>query len=301
MALFTLLPDRAVLTIAGEDRRVFLQGLITNDTRMLAADRALFAAFLTAQGKYLHDFIVSEREDVLLLEGEAARLDDLRRRLSLYRLRSKVTLDRTLPPWRVAAVWGAGAAAGLGLEGSPAGTVRPFGSGGLALIDPRLIDLGARVLMQDDPSDALRAAGYQPATPEDWQRHRLALGVPEGSGDLVPEKSFLLENGFDELNAINWQKGCYLGQELTARTKYRALIKKRLLPVRLPGSPPLPGTPVLQAGKGVGEIRTAIADGNQTIGLALLSLDHLSTDLTADGHPLSWHKPDWMVLPAQSS
>lgn len=298
MAFFTLLPDRAVLTVAGEDRRTFLQGLITNDTKLLAADRALFAAFLTAQGKYLHDFILSERDDVLLLEGEAARLDDLKRRLSLYRLRSKVTLERVDPPWQVAAIWGDGALACLGLDDQAAGTVRPFGDHGLAMVDPRLADLGGRLLMRNDPSASLQAAGCQLASCEDWQRHRMAQGIPQGSGDLVPEKSFLLENGFDELHAIDWKKGCYLGQELTARTKYRALIKKRLLPVRLPGPVPLAGTPILHGTKNVGEIRSALPDGADTIALAVLSLDSLTEPLTADARPLTVQVPNWMVLPA---
>lgn len=298
MGFFTLLPDRAVMVVAGEDRRSFLQGLITNDTRLLAADRALVAAFLTAQGKYLHDFILSERDELLLLDGEAARLDDLKRRLSLYRLRSKVTLERADPPWHIAALWGDGALACVGLQDQAAGSVRPFGDRGLAMVDPRLADLGGRVLLPTDPSALLQAAGCQMASFEDWQRHRMALGVPQGSGDLLPEKSFLLENGFDELHAIDWKKGCYLGQELTARTKYRALIKKRLLPVRVPGAPPLAGTPILHDDKNVGEIRSALADGNDSIALAVLSLDSLALPLTADGRPLTVQVPSWMVLPA---
>jgi len=297
MVKFTLLPDRAVLTVAGEDRHSFLQGLITNDTKKLTGDQALFAAFLTAQGKYLHDFILAAHGDVLLLDGEAARLDDLRRRLSLYRLRAKVSLDWAERPWQVAAIWGGGAAAALGLGEGAVGQARPFPGGGLAMIDPRLAELGGRVLSQDDPTDRLMAAGCQPASPEDWRRHRMGLGVPEGSGDLPPEKTFLLENGFDELNAIDWKKGCYLGQELTARTKYRALIKKRLLPVRLPGAAPMVGTPVLRDGKDVGEIRSTIADGDDTMALAMLSLESAAADITADGRPLNVQTPGWMVLP----
>src|SRR4029077_13440752 len=102
-----------------------------------------------------------------------------------------------------------------------------------------------------------------------YDRHRLALGIPDGSRDLVVEKSILLEAGFDELNGVDWQKGCYIGQELTARTKYRGLIKKRLFPVRIEGPTPAPGTMIMLDGKEAGEMRSA-DDG---IGLALLRLE----------------------------
>ena len=102
-----------------------------------------------------------------------------------------------------------------------------------------------------------------------YDRHRLALGVPDGTRDLVPEKSILLELGFDELNGVDWRKGCYVGQELTARTKYRGLIKKRLFPVRIDGPAPEPGTMVTLDGKDAGEMRSA-RDG---AGLALLRLE----------------------------
>ena len=120
--------------------------------------------------------------------------------------------------------------------------------------------------------------GLAPADFAAWDRRRLALGVPDGSRDLVPEKSLLLESGFDELNGIDWQKGCYVGQELTARTKYRGLVKKRLLPVRLDGPTPEPGALIVRDGQEAGEMRSA-RDG---IGLALLRLDAV-----AENRPLS--------------
>src|SRR5260370_30068113 len=115
---FVLLEDRGILAVSGPDRRLFLQGLVSNDVEKVAADRAVYAAFLTAQGKYLHDFIMVEAGEAIWLDAEAARLADLKRRLSIYRLRAKVSLEER-PDLAVAAVFGGGALAALGLAGEP--------------------------------------------------------------------------------------------------------------------------------------------------------------------------------------
>src|SRR5204862_1896273 len=200
------------------------------------------------------------------LECEAARLADLKRRLSIYRLRAKVAIDE-LPDLAVAAVFGDGVCGALDLPEQP-GAARPF-AGGVALVDPRLAALGARVILpREEMRATLSTLGLVEADCAAYDRHRLVLGIPDGSRDLVIEKSILLESGFDELNGVDWQKGCYIGQELTARTKYRGLIKKRLFPVRIDGPAP-PGTEVALGGKDAGEMRSS-RDG---VGLALLRLD----------------------------
>jgi folate-binding protein YgfZ len=133
-----------------------------------------------------------------------------------------------------------------------------------------------------------------------YDRHRLALGIPDGSRDMVPEKSILLECGFDELRGVDWQKGCYVGQELTARTKYRGLIKKRLFPVRIDGAVPAPGTVVTLDGKEAGEMRSA-QDG---LGLALLRLDAVAAHrgrLSAAAATLVPLRPDWLQLEPEAS
>src|SRR4029077_4983626 len=132
-----------------------------------------------------------------------------------------------------------------------------------------------------------------------YDRHRLALGIPDGSRDLVVEKSILLEAGFDELNGVDWQKGCYVGQELTARTKYRGLIKKRLFPVRIEGPAPAPGTMVTAAGHDAGELRSS-RDGQ---GLALLRLDAVAEvrSLSADAATLVPLHPDWMRIDGEDA
>ena len=293
---FVVLDDRGILAVSGPDRRAFLQGLVSNDVDKIAADRALYAALLTAQGKYLHDFIMAAAGEAIWLDAEAARLADLKRRLSIYRLRAKVTLDE-LPELAVAAVFGDGVFGVLNLPEQP-GAARPF-AGGLALVDPRLAALGARVILpRTELREALVAAGVAQADFAAYDRHRLALGIPDSSRDLIVEKSILLESGFDELNGVDWQKGCYIGQELTARTKYRGLIKKRLFPVRIDGPTPAPGTVLSLDGKEAGEMRSS-RDG---FGLALLRLDAAAQDrgLSADGATLAAMRPDWMRLESEN-
>ncbi|HTT80545.1 MAG TPA: tRNA-modifying protein YgfZ, partial [Stellaceae bacterium] len=128
-----------------------------------------------------------------------------------------------------------------------------------------------------------------------YDRHRLALGVPDGSRDLVPEKSILLEAGFDELNGVDWQKGCYVGQELTARTKYRGLVKRRLFPVEIAGAPPAPGAIISANGHEAGEMRSSQGG----LGLALLRLDAVAEGgrLEVEGATLTPFRPHWMRLP----
>ena len=256
---FVVLEDRGVLAVSGPDRGGFLQGLVSNDVDKIAADRAVYAAFLTAQGKYLHDFIMVAAGEAIWLDAEAGRLADLKRRLSMYRLRAKVTLDE-LPDLAVAAVFGDGVCGVLDLPEQP-GAARPF-AGEVALVDPRLMALGARVILpREDIRETLIAAGIAEADFAAYDRHRLALGIPDGSRDLIVEKSILLESGFDELNGVDWQKGCYIGQELTARTKYRGLIKKRLFPVRIDGPAPASGTILSLDGNEAGEMRSSGPSG----------------------------------------
>jgi folate-binding protein YgfZ len=297
---FAILEERGILAVSGPDRRLFLQGLVSNDVEKLAPaelpGRAVYAALLTAQGKYLHDFIMVETAETIWLDAEAARLGDLKRRLSMYRLRAKVEIVER-PELMVAAVFGEGALGALGLAGAP-GKVRPL-EGGIVLADPRLGELGARAIV---PRDRLRPAltgfGLREADFAIWDRHRLRLGIPDGSRDLVPDKSILLEAGFDELHGVDWQKGCYIGQELTARTKYRGLIKKRLFPVEIDGPAPLPGTMVTLEGKDAGEVRSS-RDGQ---GLALLRLDAVDEGrrLMAGEATLTAVEPEWMRIERDS-
>ena len=298
---FAMLEDRGILAVGGGDRIGFLQGLVSNDMETVGPTRALYAALLTAQGKYLFDFFVVAIEGAFLLDCEGSRLEELAKRLAVYKLRADVTLDDRTDDFAVAALFGDGAAAALGLEGGP-GSAVPFGDGA-AYVDPRLAAAGVRaVLPAANARKVIEAAGFAPADAADYDRWRLELGLPDGSRDLVTEKSILLESGFEELNGIDWDKGCFMGQELTARTKYRGLVKKRLVPVTLDGPPPEPGTPVMLADREAGELRSGLATGEGGIGLALMRLESMAeaaetgAGFSAGGVGVKPAKPDWAVF-----
>jgi folate-binding protein YgfZ len=271
MTQLAALPGRGVIEVGGEDRITFLQGLVSNDVTLAGPGRAVWAALLTPQGKWLADFFILADGDRLLLDCERAQVPMLLARLSRFRLRSKVTLRVADELW-VHAAW----------DGTPT-------AGAIAAPDPRLPEAGSRLLF----AAPLPAT----ATAKDWDRHRLALGLPDGSCDLEAEKTVLLEAGFDELNGISWTKGCYMGQELTARTKYRGLVKRRLVPVTVAGTLPMPGTPVLRGGTEVGTMRS----GRDQSGLAVLRLEALRDALDCDGATLTPHLPAWMQLPESVS
>ncbi len=295
---YTILDHRAVVTLAGPDVRSFLQGIVSNDVARVSTERAQWNAFLTPQGKFLFEFFLVERPaaeagaTLFWLECEAERRSDLLRRLKMYKLRAKVELSDSGEELAVAALFGPGVGTALGLEAVEPGRAREF-AGGVAFLDPRLAALGARALLpRHGAEDALRAAGFATAALEDYDTLRIGLGVPDGSRDLEIEKSLLLESGFDELNGLDWDKGCYMGQELTARTRYRGLVKKRLLPVEIDGPAPEPGTPVLSGEREAGVLRSTV-NGR---GLALLRLEYVGKDaapLTAGEARLTVVKPDW--------
>jgi folate-binding protein YgfZ len=263
------LDDRGVLAVTGEDRVTFLQGLVTNDVTKASESRAIHAALLTAQGRFLHEFFIVASGDALLLEGEAARLDDLMRRLKLYKLRARVAIENRSERFRVIALIGTGIAAALDLA-EERGAAREFGEGAI-FVDPRHLRLGVRAIVTRSASSTFIARGFVEAPRRDYDRIRLPLGVPDGSRDLPVEHALPMENNFDEMQSIDWKKGCYIGQELTARMKYRALVKKRLVPVRIEGAAPPPGTTVTLAGDEAGEMRSAAGE----VGLALLRIQKL--------------------------
>ena len=193
-----VLDNRAVLEIAGEDREAFLQGIVSNDVTKVSDNRAVWAAFLTPQGKFLHEFCLVGQGERYLLEGEAARLADLKKRLSIYRLRSKVEIAEAGERLAVLALFGDQALAKLGLDADPGAAVA-F-AGGIAFVDPRLAALGARAIVpREAAAQVLSEQGFAPASQEAYDRLRIGLGVPDGSRDLVVDKALLLESGFDEL------------------------------------------------------------------------------------------------------
>ena len=264
MKQIAYLPGRSVLQVTGADRVGFLQGLVSNDVTEAAPGRAVWAALLTPQGKWLADFFILAEGERLLLDCEAGQAAMLAAKLMRFRLRSDVQVQAA--PLQVHAAWG----------GDP--------ETGLQAPDPRVPEAGWRVL-----ADGVLAgdAGFAA-----WDRHRLGLGLPDGSRDLEAEKTTLLEAGFDELHGLSWTKGCYMGQELTARTKYRGLLKRRLVPVGVEGPLPSPGSVVLRDGVEAGVMRSGL-DG---LGLALLRLDAVGAALTCGAAVLRAEVPGWMAL-----
>lgn len=285
---FSLLPHRSVIAVGGADRVEFLQGLISNDTTKVAPGRAIWAALLTPQGRFLNDmFVVDGGDDILLLETERERAPALAKKLTLYKLRSKVTIEDRSAATDVAVIFGSGA------DKTP-----PINST-IAFIDPRLPDLGVRMLAPMGTAATLLAArGLAEASLDSYDALRLSLGVPDGSRDLPVEKALLLESGFDELNGIDWKKGCYMGQELTARTKYRGLVRKRLFPVRIEGALPVSGTTVELDGQDVGELRSGA--GERAIAMLRLDAARRGGALTAGGARIVPEFPAWMRLPEPS-
>lgn len=272
------LPARAAVEITGEDRVAFLQGLVSNDVAAAAPGRWVWAALLTPQGKWLADFFVTATDGAtrgrLLLDMEAAQRDELIARLGRYRLRARAALAPV-------------AAHVVASDAPPPADTRVLAAGP----DPRHPAAGWRWMTEAPPAtdDGFAA----------WDAHRLRLGLPDGSRDLEREKTVLLEAGFDELGGIAWDKGCYMGQELTARTRYRGLVKRRLVPVAVDGPLPPPGTPVLRGGVEMGVLRSGLARPEATMALALLRLEALSGGaLSCDGQPVVPRVPEWMRLPA---
>ena len=278
MARFVRLDDRAVLSVSGSDASGFLQGLITNDLGKLRDGAAIHGALLTPQGKYLFDFLVFRRGEAFFLDCEADSRPALAKRLAMYRLRADAVIDAAVPD-TVCAVFGSDAE-------ETAGGVEEAD----VFADPRHPALGARVVGERG-GDVLKRAGIEEAARAEYEALRIAQGIPDGRRDLVPEKSFLLENGYEELNGVDFEKGCYVGQEVTARMKHRKLVRKRLVPVRIDGPAPEPGTAVFNGESEVGEIRSSA--GN--LALALLRIDAIESGetLRADRAAIRPEKPDW--------
>ena len=236
----TQLVDRAVLRLSGEDVRGFLQGLVTSDVDTLTPDRPLWTGLLTPQGKAMFDFILWDDGDAVLIDAEAEQVDALARRLSMYRLRRAIAIE----PSTAAVHWSPEPDAD---SGSP---------------DPRLALLGRRWLgLASHPADG-------------WRAHRLQLGVTEGVGELGSGETLWLECNARELGGVSFTKGCYIGQENTARMHHRAKVNRRLV-----------AAPIAPAGD---RTRAAYPD----IGLMV---EHRRIEALGDAI-----MPDWLVAALQA-
>ena len=242
--------DRAVLRVSGADTRDFLQGLVTNDVSRLAAG-PVYAALLSPQGKYLFDFILVANGADVLIDVKADRAAALVQRLTLYRLRAKVTIDAD--PRAVV----------VGIGAAPDG----------AVADPRDPGLGWRAYPVDP---AAFLAGMTPLDLASLEARRIGLAVPETGLELVPEESYILEMGFERLHGVDFRKGCYVGQEVTARMKHKTELRKGLARVRVEGRA-APGTEIRAGDKVAGTLLSTAGDQ----GLAYLRFDRVAGELAA--------------------
>lgn len=256
------LENRCIIRLSGPDGRSLLQGLVTNDMNALSAEKAVYAGLLTPQGKFLFDMIMVQDGSDILLDVEAERAQDLLRKLTMYKLRSDVTLteDRS-------SVWAL-------FDGTDAS--------GISYVDPRHSGMGLRIISAENP-----APDATPLSRTDYDTRRIQCGVPDGSTDMAVEKYFWLETGAERLNGVSFTKGCYVGQELTARMKHRTTLKKMLVPLAFSGSLSSGDPITTKAGKTVGEIRST-ANG---YALAFVRLEYRDGPLVSDEAHLTIVEP----------
>ena len=287
-AKVAVLPDRGVVRVAGEDAEKLLQGVITNDMDLLATQPAVHAALLTPQGKILFEFFVaSAGEGAYLLETGREQAAALAKRLGMYKLRAKVTIEDASADYRVLALWGHAAHS----PGETKGTV--------SFPDPRLPELGLRILAESRFADDIASAGNGAgASTEAYHAHRIALGAPEGGKDYVLGDTFPHETDFDRLNGVSFTKGCFVGQEVVSRMQHRAHVRKRVIPVEAIGPGELqPGAEIAVGAAAIGKVGSVA--GRRA--LAMLRLDR-AAEAKAKGQPLTTggmeivpRKPDWLA------
>ena len=261
-----ILEDRGVVSVAGVDAVGFLQGLLTNDVERLESGEARYAALLTPQGKILFDMIVvrapSAHGGAYLLDCAAAQAADLAKRLGFYKLRAKVTIADESGVRAVAAFWG----------GEPAVI-----EGGLLYTDPRDPRLGSRAIL---PRPVAAAIGAEHIN--EYEGLRIGTVAPKGGLDFAYGDVFPHDANLDLLHGVDFDKGCYVGQEVVSRMKHRGTARRRVVRVKLTGPAPAPGTPILDRELAVG----ALGSSSGREGLALLRVDRVE-DAMAAGRTLS--------------
>jgi folate-binding protein YgfZ len=287
------LPDRGVVKVSGEDARKFLDGLLTTSVELVRPGTGRFGALLTPQGKIIVDFLVTEAAEAhgggFVFDCPLVLAQALTDRLGFYKLRAKVTVENLSSQLGVMAAWG----------GAPAMTPD------LAFEDPRDPQLGWRMFVPDDLVDETAAAINAEVNESDaYEAHRIACGVPRGGIDFIYGDAFPHETNMDRLHGVDFDKGCYVGQEVVSRMQHRGTARTRTVRVRLGGSVPEIGLPVTAGDKPVGTMGSS-ANG---VGLALLRTDRVcdaleaGLPLTAGGLPISLVSPDDVkAVPKQDS
>jgi folate-binding protein YgfZ len=261
-----LLPDRGVVKVAGDDARGFLNGLVTNDMAKVAPGKPRFAALLTPQGKIIVDFIVAEAPSNdgggFFLDCPRALASALVEKLNFYKLRAKVICEDLSSVLGVMAIWDGTAESEYGLS----------------YPDPRLPALGSRIMLPPHLAEEAAAdLGAMLAGADAYEAHRIALGVPRGGLDFIYGDTFSHEADMDQLNGVDFGKGCYVGQEVVSRVEHRASARSRVVPIVYDEFAPSSGLPVMAGDRQIGTLGST-AKGH---GLALMRLDRIGDALAA--------------------
>lgn len=291
---FTPLPERGVIAIHGPDARKFLQNILTNDISLVSEKQVIFSALLTPQGKFLYDFFICQAagEDTLLLDCYGAWIPDIIALLNKYKLQSKVEIKDVSEKFLVMALFGDGIVEAIDEE-ETAGAVHDFGQG-IIYIDPRTADMQARVLFyysgDDEELPDFIGSGFTPVDHEVYEYLRLWVGMPDPAQDMVSGESFPLEYGFQNMNAIAFDKGCYVGQEVTTRVHQRGEIKRTIYPVMFNGTMPEPQEPIMAGQKKIG----IFCSGIENIGIAHMAIAEVE-EVLAHGEKLFARRTEIIV------
>ncbi len=265
------LPDRGVVKVFGEDARNFLNGLVTTDLALVRPGLGRFGALLTPQGKIVVDFLVTEAPSGhgggFLIDCPRALAQGLADKLGFYKLRAKVTVENLSDALGVIAAW----------DGEPA--MKPD----LAFPDPRSEALGLRILAPEALAPKVAdLIGAELVEAKTYEAHRIACGAPRGGLDFTYGDAFPHETNMDRLHGVDFDKGCYVGQEVVSRMQHRGTARTRTVRITLDDFAPEPGAPILAGDKPVGTIGSTAGQ----IGLALIRTDRVADALQA-GVPLT--------------
>ncbi|MFO1107946.1 MAG: folate-binding protein [Bradyrhizobium sp.] len=260
------LPDRGVVKVSGEDARNFLNGLVTTDVALVRPGLARFGALLTPQGKIMVDFLVTEAPSGhgggFLLDLPRVLAQGLADKLNFYKLRAKVTVENLSDGMGVLAAW----------DGEPA--MKPD----LCFADPRDAALGWRILVPEELKQKVAdVIGADLVDVGEYEAHRIGAGVPRGGLDFMYSDAFPHETNMDRLHGVDFEKGCYVGQEVVSRMRHRGTARTRTMKIILDDFSPEPGQPILAGDKAVGTMGSTA--GKQ--GLALIRTDRVSDALAA--------------------
>lgn len=270
-----ILKDRGVVMVSGADAPGFLQGLISNDIKLIKPGAAIHAGLLSPQGKILFEFIIAHSDDGYLIDCAAEHIAALVKRLSLYKLRAQVEIANVSHSHQVAALW----------PEQSAGEQGDFA-------DPRLAEMGQRIIAGNKTIENLlngRGADTKPLA--DYHARRISLGIAEMGQDYATGEVYPHEANFDQLDGVSYSKGCYVGQEVVSRMKHKTSIRKRFVPIALSGGQVEAGTEILADGKAAGQMGSNIAGR----GLALLRLDRIdgAAKISAGEASVTPQKPGW--------